>query len=532
MEENIKEGYFIESSISISLEDSVKIINQMKNSMCKIYTKQKIGTGYLCKINYKSKIKPFLIINNHLLNKENLEKNKEKIAISIYDNKKKKNKEINIKINKGREKYTNEELNVTLIEIKPDLDKIELDKCLELDENLNENIIKNKSIYIFHYPKENNISVSYGLISEINGREIQHSCNIEYGSSCFPIISLKNLKVIGIHIGTKKDNQKNEIYNKGICMKYILLEMNKNNEKELYNNENIKKNKNNEIEIINIKKNKNNEMKIIYDNKENENKIKIFGYHFVKNNKKNCKLLIENKEEELCDQIKVKGKNKISIILKEIKPITNMSNMFYECSSLSSLPDFSKWNTSKVINMYGMFYKCSSLSSLPDISNWNISEVTDISFMFYECSSLTSLPDISNWNTSKVINMYDIFYKCSSLASLPDISKWNTSNVTSMNDMFSYCSSLSYLPEISKWDTSNVIDMNKMFSYCSSLSYLPDISKWNISKVTNMYGMFFYCSSLLSLPDISNWNISKDTDIRYMFFGCADTLNIPDKFII
>jgi surface protein len=49
--------------------------------------------------------------------------------------------------------------------------------------------------------------------------------------------------------------------------------------------------------------------------------------------------------------------------------------------------------------------------------------------MFFNCSSLISLPDISKWNTTNVINMKKMFYNCSSLISLPDISKWNTSNV-------------------------------------------------------------------------------------------------------
>ena len=52
--------------------------------------------------------------------------------------------------------------------------------------------------------------------------------------------------------------------------------------------------------------------------------------------------------------------------------------------------------------------------------------------MFYNCSSLKSLPDISKWNTNKVIDMSDMFYNCSSLKSLPDISKWNTKNMTNM----------------------------------------------------------------------------------------------------
>ena len=58
-----------------------------------------------------------------------------------------------------------------------------------------------------------------------------------------------------------------------------------------------------------------------------------------------------------------------------------MSYMFYECRSLQSLPDISKWNTEKVTNMRSMFYSCSSLQSLPDISKWNTEKVTYMSYM-------------------------------------------------------------------------------------------------------------------------------------------------------
>ena len=56
-----------------------------------------------------------------------------------------------------------------------------------------------------------------------------------------------------------------------------------------------------------------------------------------------------------------------------------------------------------------MFHGCSSLSSLPDISNWNTDNVTDISCMFYGCSSLSSLPDISKWNINNISDMSYIF---------------------------------------------------------------------------------------------------------------------------
>ena len=61
---------------------------------------------------------------------------------------------------------------------------------------------------------------------------------------------------------------------------------------------------------------------------------------------------------------------------------------FFKCSSLSSLPDISKWNTNNVDNMSKMFIYCESLSSLPDISKWNTSNVNDIFGMFLNCESL------------------------------------------------------------------------------------------------------------------------------------------------
>ena len=56
--------------------------------------------------------------------------------------------------------------------------------------------------------------------------------------------------------------------------------------------------------------------------------------------------------------------------------------------------------------------------------------------MFYNCNSLISLPDISKWNTTNVTNMRSMFYNCNSLKSFPDISKWNTTNVTDMRICF------------------------------------------------------------------------------------------------
>ena len=227
-----------------------------------------------------------------------------------------------------------------------------------------------------------------------------------------------------------------EIYNNK-----IIEEINKiNNDKDISNKIN---------NIINIYSKMNNlsEINIIYDiNKkdeilEDEDEIYIFGSEFVKNNKDKCKMIIDNKAYKLKEKCYIKNyrNNILKIKLKEINNITNLSHMFNGCSSLSSLSDMSKWNTSNITNMSFMFNGCLSLSSLPDISKWNTNNVTNMSYIFSDCKSLSSLPDISKWNTNNVTNMSCMFYNCSSLSSLADISKWNINNVTDMRNIFSGC---------------------------------------------------------------------------------------------
>ena len=223
----------------------------------------------------------------------------------------------------------------------------------------------------------------------------------------------------------------------------------------------------------------NNDNIIIYNIKNNSDEIRIFGHIFVFNNKNNIKLEIDGKEYELMENYKINNNknNILEIKIKGIENITNMEYMFHGCSSLSSLADLSKWNTTKITNMRNMFHGCSLLPSLSDISKWNTSNVTNMGNMFYRCSSLSSLPDISTWDTSNVTSMSCMFYFCKSLSGLPDISKWNTINVTNLVGMFYKCLSLSSLPDISKWNITNLKHKHLMFSGCSSLLKIPNIFK-------------------------------------------------------
>ena len=85
---------------------------------------------------------------------------------------------------------------------------------------------------------------------------------------------------------------------------------------------------------------------------------------------------------------------------------TSMSNMFNNCSSLTSIPLL---DTSKVTNMVATFNGCSSLTAIPLL---NTSNVTDMNYMFYNCRPLTHIPLL---DTSKVARMNGMFDNCNSL---------------------------------------------------------------------------------------------------------------------
>ena len=311
-----------------------------------------------------------------------------------------------------------------------------------------EKLYEIKLLYLGKYLKEiEKEQNSIGKVNNIPDSEFKKQI-VDFGLVQPKKINDSNIK----QLLSKYKQYKNEIKSENKIINNYNGNLNIDN-KNSCKNENIpNKNNNNKI-MKNINKknedNDNNNNELIIYKTENENKIKIFGKKFVSNNKDKCKIIYKNKKYELKEELYINSNNNIvKIDLIGIENITDMSHMFWGCTSLISLKDMSKWNTKDVVNMSGMFNGCSSLLSLPDISNWDTNNVNDMSCMFSGASSLLSLSDISKWNTNNVNNMSYMFENCTSLLSLPDISKWNTNKVTDMRYMFSGCSLLSYLPDI------------------------------------------------------------------------------------
>lgn len=116
--------------------------------------------------------------------------------------------------------------------------------------------------------------------------------------------------------------------------------------------------------------------------------------------------------------------NVVEVLGANTTSITDMDNMFYNCTSLTTVPLF---DTSSVTTMVAMFYG-SKLTSVP---LFNTSNVTNMDSMF-AASTLTSVP---LFDTSNVTRMAGMFAR-SSLTTIP---LFDTSSATNMSQMFQYC---------------------------------------------------------------------------------------------
>ena len=147
---------------------------------------------------------------------------------------------------------------------------------------------------------------------------------------------------------------------------------------------------------------------------------------------------------------------------------TITSQWFYDMYRLTSINGMENLNTSEVTDMGNMFGNCSSLTSL-DVSGFNTDNVTNMAGMFVGCWKLESL-DVSHFNTAKVTDMTNMFVGCQSLKSL-DVSNFNTAKVIDMNDMFDYCKSLESL-DLSSFTFNGNMDTDRMMTQCTSLKSL------------------------------------------------------------
>ena len=141
-----------------------------------------------------------------------------------------------------------------------------------------------------------------------------------------------------------------------------------------------------------------NEINLKYEfKKENiiKDSLEFFGELFVKKNKENCFLIINDIMQDLKQYIPLsdfldnynmnenwKLKLDVKLVERKFNIMTDLSFMFKNISTLNYESNFNNFDSINIKNMSYMFYNCSKMKKLPDISNFDTTNVSDISYMF------------------------------------------------------------------------------------------------------------------------------------------------------
>ena len=574
----IKEKLIPGSPPSIPINKLNLISEQSKNCIFKIVTENAIGTGFLCLIPFPDKLHPLptLITNNHVLTENDIEIGK---IIKFSSNE----HNYQIVIDNHRKCYTNEEYDITIIEIKEG-DSISIKKILEIDEDIFNNnafqIFGKSSIYIMHYPKGVQNEISFGKIRNIStdNLDIEHLCNTLSGSSGGVIMNMINYKAIGIH----KSSNLISNWNLGSFLKLPIEKFNeefsyKENNKNDNNNENnsnIENNKKDEINK-NIKDNeKNNKINNLEEDNIPDNEFSLFNINLQEDNYKNNKNKIErdkiqviqnanmlgdklndnngnnkkensnHKENEENKNIKIfnnninniENRNNKNINNNEIKNEEIINKRIYLDSSISSQSDI---NPNLILNEEvnnNIFKSNSNLSKDNNLINNEINNeekiVDEITIMY------------SKENIKSSHYFYNLKFKITSTEKFSENKLFgekfvkNNINICKIiiygkeYPLSSYINEEYnenvYFLELKLKGVSKMINMNNMFCGCISLTALPDIDKLNTKNVIYMSNTFSGCETLLSLPDISKWNTSKVVNMSHLFQYCLLLTSLPD----
>lgn len=180
----------------------------------------------------------------------------------------------------------------------------------------------------------------------------------------------------------------------------------------------------------------------------------------------------------------------------------NYSSMFYGCSNLQTL-DMSSWRLWFASNTNQMFAGCTRLQTI-DASGWQLGQYwTNAANMFYNCSSLTTL-NMGTWHPTALANTSYMFYNCSQLAQI-DAGVFSDNGFTNVSYMFQNCASVEFL-DVSAWDMTTVTNATSMFSGCTSLKAVQFGSDWRFGYNKTINAITSNGTPIDMTIQTANWN--------------------------
>ena len=167
--------------------------------------------------------------------------------------------------------------------------------------------------------------------------------------------------------------------------------------------------------------------------------------------------------------------------------------------------------------VYSVF-SCNNQDYLGLIKRGRIPKVSSTSFerCFYNCKSLTSIPEGLFDKNPLATDFSGCFYLCSNLTSIPEGLFDKNTQATDFGSCFNNCGNLTSIPEGLFDKNPLATDFGSCFSYCRSLTSIPKGLFDKNKLATNFNFCFNDCRSLTPVVQIGSTSTS---EIRVTYFG-------------
>ena len=198
---------------------------------------------------------------------------------------------------------------------------------------------------------------------------------------------------------------------------------------------------------------------------------------------------------------------------RPIEFVEDFSFVFEGCGNLEDV-DLKTVKFDHVENMSNLFYNCSSLKNVSFPEDLNVSNVKNFDYGFAGCSSLEEF-NLSIFKFEKLEKIDYLFYGAESLKTV-EIGKLNCPNVKSLAGFFGGCKVLEKA-DFSGATFGEIESLSGAFDGCAKMTTLS-LSKIKFSSKCVVKGAFGGCSLLTSL-DLSGCSIPADIDTSVLFAG-------------
>lgn len=193
--------------------------------------------------------------------------------------------------------------------------------------------------------------------------------------------------------------------------------------------------------------------------------------------------------------------------------LTSLKYGFQGCTSLKSLAAPDEDSFANLTTVYCCFFNCESLTDVPDGLFANAPKLTEAYELFSSCEALEKAPARLFAGCAKLKRTFRVFWGCTALKSVGEDMLKDCAALTEVGQMFCNCSALTAVPVNIFDDCKKLESVGSLFARCTALT--------GESPYTMVEGKKVHLYERNEHPDMFTDFTAKEVNFKSCFEGCT-----------